>query len=59
MKFHFICRGPGFEPRPSHLTTLKVEFLATRLHDKKKKNKKKPEIFNFMVASLLMLGFVE
>jgi hypothetical protein len=23
------------------------------------KNNKKPEIFNFMVASLLMLGFVE
>jgi hypothetical protein len=34
---HYICRGPGFEPWSSHLFTLRVEFQATRLLDKKKK----------------------
>jgi hypothetical protein len=29
---HYICRGSGFEVRSSHLSTLKVEFLATRLN---------------------------
>jgi hypothetical protein len=33
---HYICRGPWFEPLSSHLSTLRVKFLATRLFDKKK-----------------------
>jgi hypothetical protein len=33
---HYICKGPGFELWSSHLSTLRVEFLATRLLDKKK-----------------------
>jgi hypothetical protein len=33
-----ICRGPGFKVRLSHLFTLRVEFLATRLLDKKKRS---------------------
>jgi hypothetical protein len=31
-----ICRGLKFEPRSSHLSTLKVKFLATKLLDKEK-----------------------
>jgi hypothetical protein len=34
---HYICRGPRFEPRSSYLSILRVEFLATRLLDQKKK----------------------
>jgi hypothetical protein len=33
---HYICRGPRFEPRSSHLSILRLKFLAIRLHDKKK-----------------------
>jgi hypothetical protein len=33
---YYICMGSRFESRSSHLFTLKVEFLATRLLDKKK-----------------------
>jgi hypothetical protein len=36
---YYICRGPGFEPGSSHLSTLRVEFRATRLLNKKKKSK--------------------
>jgi hypothetical protein len=36
-QFHIICRGPGFEPQSSHLSTLRLEFQATRVLDKKKK----------------------
>jgi hypothetical protein len=36
-QLHYICRGPGFELWSSHLSTLKVEFLTTRLLDQKKK----------------------
>jgi hypothetical protein len=31
----YICRGSGFERRSSHLSTLRVKFQATMLHDKK------------------------
>jgi hypothetical protein len=30
-QLHYICMGPGFELRSSHLSNLKVDFLATRL----------------------------
>jgi hypothetical protein len=33
---HYISRGPGCEPWSSHLSTLRVQFLATKLLDKKK-----------------------
>jgi hypothetical protein len=33
---YYICKGPKFELRSSHLSTLRVEFLAIRLLDKKK-----------------------
>jgi hypothetical protein len=32
---HYICRRLGFEPWSSHLSTLWVEFQATKLHDKR------------------------
>jgi hypothetical protein len=32
--------GSGFKPRSSHLSTLKMEFLATRLYLTKKKERK-------------------
>jgi hypothetical protein len=35
-ELHYICRGLRFEPRPSHFSTLRVKFLATRLLNKKK-----------------------
>jgi hypothetical protein len=37
-QLHYINRGSGFEPRSSHLSTLRVEFLATKLLDQKKKH---------------------
>jgi hypothetical protein len=33
---YYICRRPKFEFRSFHLSTLKVEFLATKLFNKKK-----------------------
>jgi hypothetical protein len=33
---HYICSGLGFESQSSHLSTLRVEFLTTTLHDQKK-----------------------
>jgi hypothetical protein len=33
---HYISRGSGFKPRSSYLFTLMVEFLATKLVNKKK-----------------------
>jgi hypothetical protein len=33
---HYICRGRGSNPdRSSHLSTLKIEFLTTKVLDKK------------------------
>jgi hypothetical protein len=32
-QLHFICRELRFEPRSSHLSTLRVKFLVTRLLD--------------------------
>jgi hypothetical protein len=35
-QLHYICRGPEFEPRSSHLSILRVEYLAIRLLNQKK-----------------------
>jgi hypothetical protein len=34
---YYICRRPGFEPRSSHLSTIRLEFIVIRLLDQKRK----------------------
>jgi hypothetical protein len=66
-QLHYICRKSGFELRSSHLFTLRVEFLAIKLLDKKKLNtninnfdqlkKNKNYVFSFFCLLRLCIQF--